>query len=67
MKSTVDILLEALKYYGIEVVSVNGQHVKLQNNFEVEVETNGMYKLIDDGYVVAPFSDLNELCRFILM
>ncbi len=59
-------LLEALKVYEIEILSVEGNHVKVQNNFEIEVETNGLYKLLDDGYIVAPFNDLNDLCRFIL-
>ena len=59
-------LLEALKVYQIEILSVEGNHVKVQNNFEIEVESNGLYKLLDDGYIVAPFNDLNDLCRFIL-
>ena len=61
-----EILLDALAFYKIEIISVDGNHVKLQNNFEVETEANGMYKLFDDGYVIAPFNDINELCRFIL-
>lgn len=64
--TALEILLEALKFYEIEVTSMNGKHVKLQNNFEIEVEANGLYKLFDDGYVVAPFDDINELCRFML-
>jgi hypothetical protein len=62
-----EVLLDALKYYGIEVLAVNGENVKLRGNFEVEVEASGLYKLLDDGYIVAPFNDINELCRFILM
>lgn len=61
-----ETLLKALKVYEIEVIAIEGSHVKLQNNYEVEVEKNKLYKLIDDGYIVAPFSDLKELCRFIL-
>lgn len=64
--TSLGILLEALKVYEIEVIAVEGNRVKLQNNYEVEVEKNKLYKLIDDGYIVAPFSDLNDLCRFIL-
>ena len=56
----------ALKVYEIEVIAIKGNRVKLQNNYEVEVERNKLYKLIDDGYIVAPFSDLNELFRFVL-
>lgn len=59
-------LLEALKFYEIQIISINGNHVKVQNNYEIEVEPNKLYKLIDDGYIVAPFADVNELCRFIL-
>ncbi len=62
-----EILLEALKFYEITIMSIDEHHVKVQNNFEIEVEKNGLYKLFDDGYVVAPFDDINELCRFILM
>ncbi len=60
-----EILLEALKFYEITIVSIDDNYVKVQNNFEIEVEKNGLYKLLDDGYVVAPFDDINELCRFI--
>ena len=64
--TALETLLEALKVYEIEVIAIEGNRVKLQHNYEVEVEKNKLYKLIDDGYIVAPFSDLNELCRFVL-
>ena len=64
--TAMETLLEALKVYEIEVIAVENNHVKLQNNYEVEVEKNKLYRLIDDGYIVAPFSDLNDLCKFIL-
>ena len=62
-----EILLDALQFYKIEIFSVNGNHVRAGRTFEIEVEKNGLYKLLDDGYVVAPFDDINELCRFMLM
>ena len=64
--TSLEILLEALKVYEIEVIAIEGNSVKLKKNLEIEVEKNKLYKLIDDGYIVAPFSDLNDLCRFIL-
>jgi hypothetical protein len=64
--TSLEILLDALKFYEIEVLTVSGNHVKVQHNYEVEVEANGIYKLLDDGYIVAPFDDINELCGFIL-
>ena len=62
-----EILLDALQFYEIEIVSVKGNNVRASRTFEIEVEKNGLYKLLDDGYVVAPFDDINELCRFMLM
>ena len=64
--TTEEILLEALKFYEIKVISVNGNRVKVQNNFEIEVEAGHLYKLFNDGDVVAPFDDIDELCWFIL-
>lgn len=64
--TSLEILLEALKVYEIEVIAIDGNRVKLKNNYMVEVEKNKLFKLIDDGYIIAPFNDLNELCRFII-
>ncbi len=66
MATPLELLLEALKVYGIKVISVTGNHVKAQSNYEIEVEGNGLYKLLEDGYIIAPFDDVNELCLFML-
>jgi hypothetical protein len=59
-------LLEALKYYEIPVLGMTEQHVYVINNYSIEVEPSGVFKLMDGGTVIAPFDDLDELCRFIL-
>ena len=61
-----EILLDALRFYEIDIVSVNGIRVKVQNDYEIEVQALGDYKLFDDGNIVALFTDLDELCWFIL-
>jgi hypothetical protein len=61
-----EILLDCLKYYEIPVLLVTGNHVNTIKGYSIEVETNGIYKLISDGSVVAPFDNLDELCTFIL-
>ncbi|CAN5575980.1 hypothetical protein BH11BAC3_BH11BAC3_22470 [soil metagenome] len=33
----------------------------------VEVESNGMYKSLDDDYILNPFANLDKLCRFLLL
>lgn len=60
-------LRRALVHYEIKVEDVTNWLVKLGNGYEIEVEANGLYKLMDQGQVVAPFDDLDELCRFILI
>ena len=61
-----EILLKALKVNGIEVQSNDGKHVKVKDTYDIEVEANGMYKLKDEGYIIAPFDDASKLCRFLL-
>jgi hypothetical protein len=61
------ILLGALQYYNIEILQEAGQHITVGRGYTIEVESNGLYKLCSDGQVVAPFDDVDELCRFILL
>ncbi len=60
-----DRLLLALSEYEIAVVTIEGNTLVLEKGYEVEVEQNGIFKLMSDGSVVAPFQDLEELCQFI--
>lgn len=60
-------LLFALSDFGIAVVSDNGRFVEVEKDYTIEIEQNGVYKLIWKGKVVAPFQDLAELCHFIQM
>ena len=41
--------------------------VYLNQAYTIEVEGQQLYKLMQDRQVVAPFSDVEELCRFIKM
>lgn len=59
-------LTDALEYYGIPVSAMTERHVYVINNYSIEVEPSGVFKLMDGGAVIAPFDDLDELCRFIL-
>jgi hypothetical protein len=65
--TTQETLVAGLKYYSIEIISVNNNKVTVGRGYSIEVETNGLYKLFSDGLVVAPFDDVDELCRFILL
>ena len=58
--------LQALARYGVQVLSDDGRTIALEKDYSVEVESNGLLKLRSEGFVVAPFSDPEEVCRFIL-
>lgn len=62
-----EVLLDALLYYDIPVLNIQENSIEVIKNYRIEVEANGMYKLLDGELVIAPFDDLDELCRFILM
>ena len=64
--NTTAILIDALKYYNIDILNQNGNHFIIGKNYEIEVEPNGLYKLRCDGQVIAPFNDIDELCLFVL-
>ena len=61
-----EMLIDALQYYEISVLNTLGDRIYVSNNYEIEVEANGLYKLIQDNQVIAPFDDLDDLCLFVL-
>lgn len=62
-----EMLLDALRYYDIEIIDERTNKIQIGRGFIIEIESNGLYKLFADGQVIAPFDDLDELCRFVLM
>ena len=44
--TALETLLEALKVYEIEVIAIEDTHVKLQNNYEIEVEKTNYTSLL---------------------
>ena len=60
-------LLLALSDFGIKILSDNGQLLEVEKEYTIEIEQNGVFKLLWKKKVVAPFQDLAELCRFIQM
>lgn len=64
---TKESLIQALNRYHIQILNDRGKILDLENDYEVEIEANGIFKLRSEGLVVAPFADLDELCQFIKM
>lgn len=62
-----ELLLLVLRGMEIAVLSENGQFVKVENGYTIEVESKGLYKLLHKNQVVAPFADVVEMCGFIKM
>lgn len=63
----IELLQAALHYYNIEIIKREHNCFFIGRGYEIEVEQNGLYKLRSDGQVVAPFDDVDELCRFVLL
>jgi hypothetical protein len=60
-------LLDALLAHDIHVLADQGTWLEVEKGYTIEIESNGLYKLLSEGMVVAPFQDLAELCEFIKM
>jgi hypothetical protein len=59
-------LKDCLQFFNIPIEMEEGTRLYVQKGYCIEVESNGLYKLLQHGEVIAPFNDLNELCHFIL-
>lgn len=64
MTATED-LVRMMARFELPVLRLQEKQIETQAGFVVEVEGQGLYKLIHLGDVVAPFDDLEELCLFI--
>lgn len=60
-----DFLLFALNHFGIAITSYEGKMVHLDMDYTIEIEGKNLFKLSQGRQVVAPFDDVEELCRFI--
>jgi hypothetical protein len=61
-----EILLDCFEFYKIPVSKTDGNKVFTIKSYIIEVEKNGLYKLLQQNEVIAPFDDVNELSQFIL-
>lgn len=55
----------ALQHFSIAVLSESENMVYLEKNYTIEIENPQLFKLVHDGQVIAPFSDVEQLCLFI--
>jgi hypothetical protein len=62
-----DFLLFVLENYHFEIKTDRGNAIDLQNGYTIEIEGADLYRLLENGSVIAPFTDLDELCYFMKM
>ena len=62
-----DFLLFGLQHFKIKVNSHDGKMVYLEKGYTIEIEGQRLFKLLHHNQVVAPFTDVEELCEFIKM
>lgn len=62
-----ELLLLVLHGMEIGILRQQGQLLEVEKGYSIEVEGPSLYKLLQQGRVIAPFSDVVELCEFIKM
>jgi hypothetical protein len=62
-----ELLLQAFQAHGLSVFREDGNKVFTESEYCVEVEGPHLFKLSQDGYIVAPYDNLDELCQMIKM
>ncbi len=62
-----EFLLFALNHFDLKVSAHEGKMVYLDQHYAIEIEGQKLFKLLQNGQVIAPFSDVAELCNFIKM
>jgi hypothetical protein len=60
-----EFLRFALQHFNIKVLNESDATIDLERDYSIAWENNRLYKLFHKGMVVAPFDDIEELCRFI--
>jgi len=60
-----EFLLFGLNHFNISVTSHDGKMVYLEKKYTIEIEGKKLFKLLQNNQVIAPFSDVEELCNFI--
>ncbi|HFC00224.1 MAG TPA: hypothetical protein ENJ53_05415 [Phaeodactylibacter sp.] len=58
-------LLFALHHFDLKIKSQEGEIIELEKGYTIEIEGQNLFKLLHENQVIAPFSDLEELCKFI--
>jgi hypothetical protein len=62
-----ELLMLVLRGMEVQILKENGKFVEVENGYTIEVEGKGLYKLMHNNQVVAPFADVVEMCGFIKM
>lgn len=60
-----EFLLFGLNHFDITVNSHEGKMVYLEKEYTIEIEGKKLFKLLQNNQVIAPFSGVEELCKFI--
>ena len=63
--NTKDFLLFALQHFGIEVDRQDRRKIYLEQGYMIEIEGKKLFKLLHRDQVVAPFANVEVLCKFI--
>ena len=60
-----EFLLFALNHFKLAINTQKGNWIELEKGYSIEIEGKNLFKLMHEGQVIAPFSDVEEMCNFI--
>jgi hypothetical protein len=60
-----ELLLLVLNGMDIKILEERSNLIITEKGYAIEIEGKSLYKLIHEGKVIAPYSDIIELCNFI--
>ena len=56
---------QSLAHHDIRIESVQGTWISIRNGYQIEIEHEQLFKLLQDRQVIAPFDDLAEMSAFL--
>jgi hypothetical protein len=60
-----ELLMRVLNHYAIQIIREDGNKIYTESDYCIEVESAQLFKLSQDGYIIGPYDNADELCQMI--
>ena len=62
----IELLYFAINHHGFKILADDGRLIELEGGYTIEIEKRKLFKLLQNGAVIAPFDEVYDLCQFII-